>query len=293
MRQANPRLIVCFAQRCLRPSGRHRGLPRGRVRPRRHGQPCPSAGLRAVQARQLPDGRQQCRMGAVTRRRSPLRDRGGRCGRLPSRDDGHLADRQELQHRPTHQPGHEQRMDHARLPAGNQRGNRRRRTVPARRTSDRGRSCRWTWYWRKIAPTSGMLDVDHAAQAEIWMRTAGVAPVTAWPSLAEWKQHVDMLVDLGNKGHVADGHDQAVDVGDAGPTGPVAPLFGGELRARNRREQLVQLLDLDEHRRGGGSEPVGQPRHRRADGPLQPAGERLHPPVHGRLRRRQPPVPAS
>ena len=47
-----------------------------------------------------------------------------------------------------------------------------------------------------------MLDVYDATQAEIWMRTAGVAPVTAWPSLAEWKQHVDMLVDLGNKGHV-------------------------------------------------------------------------------------------
>jgi hypothetical protein len=58
-------------------------------------------------------------------------------------------------------------------------------------------------YWRSAAPTSGMLDVYDAAQAEIWMRTAGVAPVTAWPSLAEWKQHVDMLVDLGSKGRVA------------------------------------------------------------------------------------------
>ena len=58
-------------------------------------------------------------------------------------------------------------------------------------------------YWRSVAPTSGMLDVYDAAQAEIWMRTAGVAPVTAWPTLAEWKQHVDMLVDLGRKGQVA------------------------------------------------------------------------------------------
>src|SRR5262245_18462697 len=52
-------------------------------------------------------------------------------------------------------------------------------------------------YWRKGAPTSGMLDVYDAAQAEIWMRTAGVAPVTAWPTLDEWKNHVNMLVDLG------------------------------------------------------------------------------------------------
>jgi hypothetical protein len=58
-------------------------------------------------------------------------------------------------------------------------------------------------YWRKVAPTSGMLDVYDAAQAEIWMRTAGVAPVTAWPTLAGWKQNVDMLVDAGNKGRVA------------------------------------------------------------------------------------------
>jgi hypothetical protein len=47
-----------------------------------------------------------------------------------------------------------------------------------------------------------MLDVDDAAQAEIWMRTAGVAPVSAWPTLDDWKKNVNMLVDLGSKGQV-------------------------------------------------------------------------------------------
>ena len=75
--------------------------------------------------------------------RLPCRDRGGRCRRLPSRDDGHPADRQELQHRPTDQPGHEQDLDDARLPAGDKH-DRRRSAVPARRAGDRERSCRWT-----------------------------------------------------------------------------------------------------------------------------------------------------
>lgn len=58
-------------------------------------------------------------------------------------------------------------------------------------------------YWRATAPTSGMFDVYDAAQAEVWMRTSGVASVSAWPTLSDWKKNVDMLVDLGSKQHVA------------------------------------------------------------------------------------------
>ena len=143
-------------------------------------------------------------------------------------------------------------------------------------------------YWRKIAPTSGMLDVYDAAQAEIWMRTAGVAPVTAWPTLAEWKQHVDMLVDLGNKGHVAM---------------VTTKLLTSATQAQQDQWHLFSLASFALGTDGNSwynfststsiagvaavspwdSLAIGEP-----DGPLQPAGERLHPPVHGRLRRRQP-----